>query len=186
MQSDGIRGNQRQSEAIRWDQRPSEAIRGNQRQSEANRWDQRPSEAIRGHQRPSARLLLPVQVAQDGAQRVQEACRAPARRVRKDADRHVIHPPHLRDALLVLRQLLVCQALLMREVIRGHQHPSGAIRGTIRGPSGGPSADIRGRVSPSRHQGHQRPSEAIRGHQRQSAAIRGRVSPSRQTPDRTR
>ena len=62
---EAIRGNQRQSEAIRdthqrhseaairGHQRHSEAIRGHQRQSEAIRGDQRPSEAIRGHQRPS-------------------------------------------------------------------------------------------------------------------------------------
>ena len=49
--AEAIRGNQRRSEAIRGDQRPSEAIRGHQRRSEAIRGDQKPAEAIRGHQK---------------------------------------------------------------------------------------------------------------------------------------
>ena len=64
MQSEAIRGNQRQSEARRSNQRQSEAIRsnhrmqsdsirGNHRQSETLRSNQRQSEAITGNQKPS-------------------------------------------------------------------------------------------------------------------------------------
>ena len=67
MQSEAIRGSQRQSEAIRGIHRQSEAIGGNRTairpQSEAIRGNQTPLEAIRGNQMQSDRnrtAIIPV------------------------------------------------------------------------------------------------------------------------------
>ena len=182
MQSDGIRGNQRQSEAIRWDQRPSEAIRGHQRQSEAIRGKQMGSEAIRGNQMPSEAIR--------GHQRPSEAIRAPAspgtgRSARRPARTRSVsrarptgsqgcgsprHPPATSPRCPACTSSAPRLSGATDE--GGHQRSSASIRcnqGDHQRTSevGSPPPAIRA------IRGHQRQSEAIRGNQRPSEAIRG-------------